>query len=384
MDKILAQRLTKAVLQNFYDPRKNAMLEYAPAQKGDRSDSYLWAYFAATGMLYRACRAGAEMKGEYRAVLDGFLYYRSQPLEGGLVKYHSERGSAPDGGHGPCFFDDNIWVARNYLFAYETFGDAFFLAEARRVADYVYTGWNEDLGGLVWNENGLTDGGTEQELERGLSANACGSIVSALLHKLTGEERYLVWARRFYNFCKTVQDPETKIYYNGVHTVLRGGKRSAGEVNKDLYSYNTGSMILADLLLYEITREQAYRADAFACAAAAHAAFLRPAQGDAPAHYVDFNWFMAVLAEGWEALAEYDAEGVQPYFAVLQNSMDFASQRFTVQSGLLPHDYTDGWRKYAAQEALGGDWRKNNDYDRMLLTHSGTGEIAWILARQGR
>ena len=34
------------------------------------------------------------------------------------------------------------------------------------------------LGGLVWCEQGLTDQATEQELERGLSANACCILVT--------------------------------------------------------------------------------------------------------------------------------------------------------------------------------------------------------------
>ena len=90
----------------------------------------------------------------------------------------------------------------------------------------------------MWCEQGLTDQATEQELERGLSANACCILVNAWLYQLTGEKSYLEWADRFYQFCKQMQDPVTKIYYNGVHTLLQNSHRQAGDVNKDLYSYN--------------------------------------------------------------------------------------------------------------------------------------------------
>lgn len=383
MDKTLPKQLTQAVLRNFYDREQNCLREYAPVKEGDRKSSYLWGYFATTGMLYRAVRAGEDVKAVYRTLVDGFVYYRSTPLENGMIKYHSERGDAPDGGYGPCFFDDNIWVARNYLFAYEVFGNACYLAEARRVADYVYTGWNRELGGLVWNENGLTEQGTAQELERGLSANACGGIVSAMLYQLTGEERYLFWARRFYDFCKTVQDPVTKIYYNGVHTRLENGKRLAGAVNKDLYSYNAGSMILADLLLYDITKDSAYDTDAIEAAAAAHAAFLQPAVQEKPAYYTDFDWFMSILAEGYEALLEHGEAAAKGYMDTFKGALAYAAEHFMGKTGLLPHDYVKGWRQYENQAGLSQDeWQRNNDYDRMLLTHSGTAEIAWILARQ--
>jgi hypothetical protein len=372
MDFSQASALYHSVLDNFYvDKEGGYFRETAPEKEGDRKTCYLWSYFAATGMIYRAYQAGMDVLPFYRKVLDGFAYYRSAPIGEEMIKYHSERGDVPNGGSGPCFFDDNIWVARNYLFAYEVFGDAFYLDEARRIVNYIYTGWNEELGGLVWNEKGLTADGTEQELERGLSANACCSIVNALLYRLTGQEAYLAWAQRFYDFCKTTQDPVTKIYYNGVHTLLVEGRRAAGPVNRDLYSYNSGSMILADLLLYEITGERSYYTDALAAAKAAHEAFLRQDEKSGLSYYQDFDWFTAILAEAFSALAVYDREAVRPYIGVLLQALDYSLTAFPSETGLLPHDYVTGWRKEDA-------------YDRMLLTHSGTAEIALLLAAAGR
>ena len=123
---------------------------------------------------------------------------------------------------------------------------------------YKRQAWDWDLGGLVWCEQGLTDQATEQELERGLSANACCILVNAWLYQLTGEKSYLEWADRFYQFCKQMQDPVTKIYYNGVHTLLQNSHRQAGDVNKDLYSYNSGSMISVSYTHLDVYKRQHY------------------------------------------------------------------------------------------------------------------------------
>lgn len=366
-----AKQLCEAVLDQFLKKGEGmAFREYAPEKTGDRETCYLWSYFAASGMLYRLIKAGAGGYLDiYQDIADGFLYYRTNPkdMEPGKIKYHSERGEKTDGGHGPCFFDDNIWVARNYLFAYEIFHKDAYLKEAARIVQYIYTGWNGELGGLVWNENGLTDEGAEQELERGLSANACCIIVNAELYKLTGEETYLEWALRFYQFCKKMQDPKTKIYYNGIHTIIRDHIRTSGNVNKDLYSYNSGSMIIADLLLYKLTGCPEYKEDAVLSAAAAHEAFLRHDAEAGVSFYKDFVWFTAILAEGYEALAEEAPAAVEPYLDILEQSLSYACGYYKKENGLLPHDYVSGWRQ-------------DDDYDRMLLTHSGTAEIACLLA----
>lgn len=374
MNQEQATGLYKAVLDNFYKRDSGILLEYAPPEAEDRDSCFLFSYFATTGMMYQACKAGIGDKALYRKLVAGFAHYRSAPFGDNCVKYHSERGDAPGAGHGPCFFDDNIWVARNFLFAHEIFGDAAYLAEAVRVVNYTHTAWDEELGGLVWNENGLTENGTEQELERGLSANACSILVNALLYRLTGEAGYLRWAEKFYAFCKTVQDPDSGLYYNGIHTLLRDGRRQAGAVNKDLYAYNPGSMILADLVLHEITGDAAYYEDAELAVRAAHAALLHPGKNGRPGHYRDFVWFLTILAEACQALAGAGSNAGAPVMRVFAESLAYAGQHYKAASGLLPHDYVGGWRTGEQEHTV---------YDRLLLTHSGTAETAVILYAMG-
>lgn len=163
-----------------------------------------------------------------------------------------------------------------------------------------------------------------------------------------------------------MQDKDTGIYYNGMHTIIKDHVRYAGEINKDLYGYNAGSMILADLFLYEITGDESYKKDAVWAAQAAHRAFLKH-DAAGRAYYKDFVWFTAIQAEGCDALAQYDADSAAAGRKTLRDSLTFAWEHYKNANGLLPHDYVTGWRE--------GD----DDYDRMLLTHSATAEIACLL-----
>lgn len=363
-----ARRLYDAVMKNFLiSESPMAFSEFAPRRPQDRDTCYLFSYFAAAGMMYRAIRAGEEdVREPYRKLIEGLAYYRAAQMPDGQSKYHSERGRTERSGHGPCFFDDNIWVARNLLCAYEIFQEPAYLEEAKKITAYTYTAWNQKLGGLVWCENGLTDQGTEQELERGLSANACCILVNAWLYQLTGEEDYLEWTLRFYRFCKQMQDPVTKIYYNGVHTLVRDGRRLAGAVNRDLYSYNPGSMILADLLLLEITGDKAYEQDAWQAAQATHEAFLRK-NPNGTREYQDFIWFTAVWAESCAELEKRDAGRVAQYRNIFEEMLQYGIRNCERLGGLIPHDCARGWRP------------GEDDYDRLLLTHCANAEIAFLL-----
>ena len=360
-----ARALVDAVITAF-DKGEGRLLEWYPAQEGDRESCYLFSYFATTGMLYQAIRAGEERHPLFRELIDALVYYRSAASSDGMAKYHSERGAAPGTGEGPVFFDDNIWVARNLLWAHEVLGDSKYLAEAERVAAFVYSAWDDELGGVSWNEAGLGPDGTEQELERGLSANACSILVSATLHRLTGRADYLTWAHRFRDFCVMTLDAETGIYFNGVHTRIVDGRRVRGEVNRDLYAYNSGSMILADLALFDLTGDRALIDDAVRTAAAAHDAFLRVDEAGGARSYKDFIWFLAILAEGYLELLERDLVDSE-VFDVFRESIA-GGIRFRSETGFLPHDHAAGWR--TGDDAI---------YDRMLLTHSGTAEIAELL-----
>lgn len=328
---------------------------------------YLWSNFCGIGMQYYVCKLypdSEEEKDTFKKMINNLKYFRqSNPASNSAensVKYHSARGNTVNGGYGDCFFDDNIWVARNFLRAYEIFGDGWYLEEAIRVNNWVISGWNNELGGLVWSEVGLSNNATEQHLERGLSANACGIMVNAMLagyvEDTTEKAYYTEWAEKFYTFCKKMQNlPESYDYWNGIHTVIVNGKREDGTVNRVHYSYNSGSMILADLYMYELTDDQtgkdAYMDDAINTAAAAKKTFNMFDPGNLTYYYSGDPWFAAILNEAYYELLKYDKNLALDYLKSFDTNVKNAYRNRDPMTGLCP---------YQATETV--SWNRNESY----------------------
>ncbi len=315
---------------------------------------YLWSNFCGVGMQYYLCKLEntKENKDTFRKMIDNFKFFRQynpkQNAAEDSVKYHSGRGTRPGMGTGECFFDDNIWVARNFLRAYEILGDEWFLEEAIRVNNWVISGWNDKLGGIVWCESALKDTATEQELERGLSANACGIIVNAMLAELVEDPEdkafHKAWAEKFYTFCKQMQNtPISHDYWNGIHTVIVNGERQNGSINKVHYSYNSGSMILANLALYDIEtdtdKKAAYLEDAVETAKSAKKTFCK-IDGTGKRYYIHDPWFAAILCESYYELGAYDKELADSLMASFDTNVTMAYKNRDTVTGLFPYQST--------------------------------------------
>lgn len=332
-----------------------------------QQSGFLWSNFSGVGMQYYVCKLypdDAKQKEIFRRMIYNFQFFRQSNPENNKaensVKYHSARGNRINGGYGDCFFDDNIWVARNYLRAYEILGDEWYLEEAIRVNNWVLSGWNNELGGIVWSEVGLTDQANEQHLERGLSANACGIMVNAMLSQLVEspdqKEFHLNWAKQFYSFCKKMQNtPNSYDYWNGIHTIIENGVRKDGDVNRVHFSYNSGSMILANLLMYECAEDEAekkaYMDDALKTAAAAKKTFYVLDSNTKKMYYQGDPWFAAILNEAYYELSKYDAKGGGRYLESFTKNVEIAYSNRDKRTKLCP--YQAPWEV---------TWDKNESY----------------------
>ena len=332
--------------------KNDSIVLYLKENYGTNEIGYLWTNFSGVGMQYYLCKlnpSDSKQQEIFRQMIENFKYYRQSNPSADAVKYHSARGARVGGGSGDCFFDDNIWVARNYLRAYEILGDAWYLEEAVRVYNWVLSGWNDTLGGIVWSERGLLDSADEQHLERGLSANACAIMVSGELAALAENEAdkafYLAWAERFYTFCKRMQNtPQSYDYWNGIHTVIVGGERKDGAINKVHYSYNSGSMILADLVMYRLCEDgeqkDAYLQDAIKTVASAKKTFYRYDPQAKCWYYTGDPWFAAILCEAYYELFLLDASLGADYMETFSGNVKAAYQNRDTASGLCPYQAT--------------------------------------------
>lgn len=369
-----AEELTDKI-NEFFLAEGDLGEKYYKEYMNEGAKAYLWSQFSLTGKQYAYCKANPEDEDARNLLLEQIDMFERYVWTGSTEtfrKYHSGQGLTS--GNGTIYFDDNIWGARNFLFAYEISKDTKYLDKAKAVVEFVYTGWDDKLGGLVWNETGLT-GGNAADLERGLSANGASVFVSAELYQITGEQKYLDWALRFYDFCKTIQDPETHFYYNGRHTVINSdGTKKDGGLNKAAYSYNPGSMIIADLYLYEITKDEKYLTDAKLSAKAAFDVFAFPEESMGVTFINDFQWFNTVLLDAYVRLYPYD-NSVGEYIKAFESQLNYAYNKKRNEKGLLPEKYYDsGW-----------DNTQNKENYRLLIQAANAEQfslVAWHYLRE--
>ena len=141
-------------------------------------------------------------------------------------------------------------------------------------------------GGFYWKE--------DDKSSKNTCSNGPGILVLLQLYKITHKQAYLTTAIQVCNWVnKTLQDTDA-IYFDNIkiHTL---------KIGRAKFTYNTGTMLQANVLLFEITKDKSYLNDAERVATAGRKFFFK--NGRLPGGY----WFNAVMLRGYEALYKVDA-----------------------------------------------------------------------------
>ena len=158
-------------------------------------------------------------------------------------------GYAPTTHPGPNankYFDDNAWAGLDLIAAYHLTHDAAYLAQAEAVFRYEESGWDTAGGGGMWWD--------DAHFERNTAANAPVAELAAYLYMATHQATYLTWSEKIYSWeVANLVDPVTGAVWDNI----QGTK-----VSHRLWTYNQGDVIGAATLLYEITHQPAYLAQA--------------------------------------------------------------------------------------------------------------------------
>lgn len=187
----------------------------------------------------------------------------------------------PLGPGGDVYYDDNAWLGLALVRHHELLGDDVSLPLARRVFDFVATGWSDDdgwaaPGGIRWKED-------RANRSRNACANGPAAELAVGLYRLTGEQALLDWAVRIYGWTRSALLRPDHLYADRI--------APDGALADDLWSYNQGAMIGAGVLLAQATGDPEYLGHARATAAAATAHFTLGRLLDANSQAFDAIYF---------------------------------------------------------------------------------------------
>jgi len=267
--------------QKLTDRPTGLYFENTDTTKGGPKHSFLWP-------LCALIQATNEMD-----VLDRKKEYML-PVSDAIEQYRNDNAPAPayqavnnkEKKIDTRYYDDNQWVAIAYLDAYNRTHQQKYLERSESICRFMLGGLDTVAGGgIYWREG---DKGSKNTC-----SNGPGILVLLQLYKITHKEDYLNTALAIYKWTNArLQTPEG-LYYDNIRT---GNLR----IGKAIYTYNTGTMLQSNVLLYQITKDQKYLDEAQLIAKAGKEHFFK--NGRLPENY----WFNAVLLRGYQALYMVD------------------------------------------------------------------------------
>lgn len=310
---------------------------FTPGAIGDMSPAFVWPYTETVASSWRIATlsksAQKQVSAYYKKTIEGFEYYRA--LRDDYHAYCATRSSQIGFAAGDTYYDDNIWISREFLNAYEVFGEDDYLTTACEVAQFVWSGWaNDDLGGIYWCE--------QKKNSRNTCSNAPASLLFARLYEATENGEWLERAKRVYDWTyEKLRDPSDNVYWDNIG--------NDGNINTWKFTYNTGSMISAGVKLYEITNEARYLEHAKASAGGAYRHWFTDKDGDIQITS-DNPWFNVLLLESWTELYRYDKENTLVYIESYEHNLNRAYG--FLHENLMPSNWVSGWKKDEAGDPV--------------------------------
>jgi len=333
--------LQQAIQNNFYDKASGNYFITVDSAKREihkgylRKYTYLWSLCA----LYQAANEmekldpGSDLMSPLVTLMN--TYYSPALPKPGFADYI--RKLQP----GERYYDDNEWIGITALDAYARKKENNDLTLGQAMYDFVMTGYDQVLGGgIYWKEGSLSSKNT--------CSNGPGILVALQLYEATKNNAYLDTALQIFSWTNRWLQTPSGLYYDNIRV-------KDSSISKPVLSYNTGTMLEANVYLYEITGDKKYLINANAIAGASLTFFYGSGK------FRDNYWFNAVLLRAYQHLLKDNPD--TRYIIAFKKCLDNALQNDRNEKGLFQ----------------GKDGEKN------LVDHGGMLEIlaryAWLETR---
>ena len=287
--------------------------------------SYLWPYsstVSAVRAIYDATGDSAYLTLLQEKVAPGLEEYLDTARMPAAYASYISRAPQSD-----RFYDDNIWLGIDFTDFYLGTKDPAHLDKARMIWEFIESGTDDKLGGgIYWCE--------QKKGGKNTCSNAPATVLCMKLYNLTQDNAYLEQAKKTYDWTKnSLRDPEDFVYWDNV--------RLDGSVDKAKYTYNSGQMIQAGVLLYQQSGDKAYLKDAQETARGAYQRFTevrKAVDGTETRFYTASPWFNVILLRGLTALYEVDHN--PEYIRTMADNARYAWDHTRDVNGFLDNDWT--------------------------------------------
>lgn len=306
-----------------YDDTYKATYLANEEQSHPNEYSFLWPYsgtFSAVNILLNSTQSDKYKKLLDNQVLPGLQSYFDQArtphaYSSYINTLESDR-----------FYDDNIWLGIDFVDTFAETNEKKYLDKALSIWEFVWSGADDQLGGgIYWCE--------QNKSSKNTCSNAPASVLALKLFSATADSTYFKKGQFLYLWTKeNLQDPSDKTFFDNI--------RLDGSIDKAKYAYNSGQMLQAACLLYNLTHDQSYLKEAEDIAFGTYNRFFQDFTGVNGKSFKMIKkgdiWFTAVMLRGFVEL--YHLNGDTIYLNSFASSLDYAWKNARDKNGLFNAD----------------------------------------------
>jgi predicted alpha-1,6-mannanase (GH76 family) len=225
------------------------------------------------------------------------------------------------------YYDDNIWLALDFCETYNLTKKPEYLNKSIGTWQFIISGWDEKLGGgIYWCE--------QKKQSKNTCSNAPASVLAFRLFEATRDSSFFKWGMKIYNWTKiNLQDSTDHLYFDN--------KNLTGKISTRKYSYNSGQMLQATVILYKLTGNTVWLDEAQHIAQSAvnyfTEAFVTTEGKNIKLFKNTGTWFNSILFRGYMELYETDKNPV--YISMFRDNMDQVWNHVRNNDGLFSKDW---------------------------------------------
>lgn len=307
--------------ENYPSNKKDTLNYFQGEGVKEKEVSFLWPFsgvFSATNVLMKIPGLKVKYKPFQDSLVTGIEQYRDTVRKPAGYQAYPVKFEKSD-----RYYDDNGLVGIDYMESYFNTKNPMYLQRAKDVFKFILSGWNSDVGGGVTWLEGHKD-------QKPACTNGMATLTALKIYEGDKDKFYLEQGKRFYNWMyHTLRDSVTGIIVNDV--------KLDGKQNRTFWTYNTGSLIEAGVILYQLTGEKAYLKQAQQLAADSYNYYVGVPHDTKLVMHIDLPWFVTVLFRGYEAL--YKVDGNYKYLAAIEHDLNYAWQTSKDKYGLTTHSW---------------------------------------------